>query len=182
MLKNIFIKSGILLIVAGLSIISFQNISLFINDYNNDIDNSKKIVTTITEDYKSFNVIANKCKEDMVVVSSHLDLYYEDFYNQSLLILENIRTVEEDINSSLSLSHSLIDNCKYDLNNQEVESMCTTFSINYKSMINSYVKMIDEYNEVVSLYNKYAVENKKEVVSLYLIDNNNEMYKIYNNI
>ena len=45
--------------------------------------------------------------------------------------------------------------CKYDLNNNSMNSKCNNFKKNYIRMIDSYKKMIIVYNDVLNSYNEF---------------------------
>jgi len=166
MIKKAFIGVGILLICIGFCIIGYKKFSFLYDSYMADIDKSKEIVTIVDNDYKEFNSIISGYKEDIVLVSNSLAVYYDEFPNKNESILNNINNVKIKLESVNSINERMFDNCKYDLNNLLMEQQCETFSVNYNSMIDAYIEMVSEYNNFVEKYNEYAINNGKIVVPL----------------
>lgn len=135
--------------------ICVDKVSANINDYYADINRSKEIYTAVESDYKEFVSSASGVKSHMVDVSDSLDVYLEEFPNKESLIVEKIQVVDEDINSLKEISLRIIDNCKYELNNNAMENKCNNFILNYNRMIESYKVMVSEYNKVIDSYNNY---------------------------
>lgn len=146
---------GLVLIIVGFSLIFVDNVSAGINDYYADVNKSKEIMFTVFEDYVKFENGAIDIKNEIVDVSKALDIYLEDFPIKESLIVEKINIVENDINNINLTSLELINMCKYDLNNNSMNSKCNNFKKNYVRMIDSYKKMIIVYNDVLNSYNEF---------------------------
>lgn len=182
MRKNYFIKIGILLIFIGLIIVSYKQVSSYISLYNEDIKRSNEILVSINNDYSSFNEVVPKYKENVVVVSKSLNVYYDEFLIKNTTILKSIETVNNDLESILFEAERMSNNCKYDLNNEMMKQKCNNFVINYKSMVDVYSAMIKQYNGVVMQYNSYATKNGKQNIMVYESDLEDKLYDIYNNM
>ena len=167
MIRKLFIIVGVLLICIGVGMIGYEKLSFLYDSYIADVDKSKEIVTIVDNDYKAFNSMVSDYKEDIVLVSKSLDVYYDEFSSKNENILKNINNVKLKLESISPINDRMSINCKYDLNNLVMEQQCDMFSINYNSMIDAYVEMVSEYNNFVEKYNEYAVNNGKGVVNLF---------------
>lgn len=167
MIRKAFIGLGIVLICTGFIIIGYKKFSFVFESYIADVDKSKEIVTIVNNDYNEFNSVVVGYKNDIVLVSNSLDVYYDEFLAKNEKIVNDINNVKFKLEGLSSINDRMSINCKYDLNNLLMEQQCETFSINYDSMVNAYIEMVNEYNNFVEKYNEYAINNGKNVVALY---------------
>lgn len=179
--NNIFIKLGILFIAIGLVVFPLKVVCAYINDYNKDVERSREIAKSINDNYEVFNNYVNEYKEDILKVYGLFDVYLEDFEAQNTSILFNISNINANLDKILAVANVLYKSCYYDLSDNLLESKCDMFHVNYKGMIDSYKSMIDNYNDIVNLYNFYALKNGKFLLSLYVINLNDDFYIIYDN-
>ncbi len=167
-LKMLFIHSGFVFIILGISIICIDKVSANIKNYYDDLEKSKEIQKSVNEQYQVFKEGASKVKSSIGVVSSSFNFYLEEFDTKNIEILEKVSNVEKEIEELNETAKLLTNNCKYNLNNNVMNNECSSFKINYKNMISSYDEMVEKYNSVIDYYNEYAKKNNKEIVNKYL--------------
>ena len=181
-MKGFFIHTGFVLILIGLSIICVDQVSANINNYYADLEKCKQIVKSVDINYTKFKDGANKVKDAIGDVSLSFDFYLDDFESANSVIKKKIIIVEQEIENLNMTADSLINSCKYNLNDSFMDSECNSFKINYGNMISSYNEMIEQYNKVIKYYNDYALENGKHSEQLYISNLGDEVKLIIDNI
>lgn len=144
-----------------------DKVSASIKDYQDDIDRSNEIVSSIDKDFSEFLIIAEDVKKDILDVSKSFDFYLNQFLDKNIELMKKVGNIEDKINSLNELSNRMIENCKYDLNNSSMDSKCSSFEKNYVNMIASFKTMVDKYNSVVDTYNAYAKRKNVKAASLF---------------
>ena len=179
--KNFFIRLGILFVLLGFILISIQEVSAYIKNYNEDVLMSQKIASSIDFNYESFQDSIIGYKKSLEDTYELFDLYLDDFEVINKKILSQIELVNHWLEKTYSYSFVLYDSCQYDLSNKLLKSKCNNFYLNYVGMIDSYKKMINKYNDIVSLYNHYISDSGKSSISLY-DSYNQDLYLLYKHI
>lgn len=177
--RKLFIVLGTLLISIGFFIVFWKDVSFKVDVFNKDVEKSREIVRTVNYDYNIFNKIVVPYKEEVVKFSNSLDFYYDNFAQKNGSFLESIDNIKSYIIDSVPIASRMLDNCKYELNNEIMSQQCSIFSINFKAMIDVYSDMIVEYNKVVEKYNQYAVSVGSQTISLYVNLREDEFYRLY---
>ena len=163
-MKKVFIHLGLLFIIFGLSILLVDSISSSLNSYYNDLEESKKITDNINNNYNLFKEKSINVKDNIKDMSISFDFYLDEFDEKNVGIIKKINDIEDEIIEITNISIELGNDCKYELNNKNLDNKCNNYKINYKNMIDSYNEMISVYNEVIDSYNEYQKElNKFEV-------------------
>ena len=144
-----------------------DNVSASINDYYTDLEESKKIVDNININYNDFKEKSIEVKDGIKDISTSFDFYLEEFDTKNKDLLIKINNIENSIIEISDISIKLNSECKYDLNNKNLENKYNNYKINYKNMIDSYNEMIDVYNEVINSYNEYQKEEENNQVEKY---------------
>lgn len=181
-MKGLFIHTGFVLILIGLSIICVDQVSANINNYYADLEKSKEIVKSVDDNYSKFKEGAKKVKESISNVSLSFDFYLDEFETANADIKEKIIIVESEIENLNVTANSLIDSCKFNLNDIQMDNKCSSFKMNYGNMINSYDEMIEQYNKVIKFYNEYALSNGKQIKELYISNLSDEVISIIENV
>lgn len=163
-MKKIFLHIGFLFIITGISILLIDNVSASINSYYNDLEESKKITDNINNNYNLFKEKSINVKDNIKDMSISFNFYLDEFDEKNIGIIKKINEIEDEIIEISNISIELGNDCKYELNNKNLDNKCNNYKINYKNMIDSYNEMISVYNEVIDSYNEYQKElNKFEV-------------------
>lgn len=181
-MNKICIHIGVLFIIAGFSLMCINVVSASMKNYYADIDKSKEIVKNVDKNYKLFKQNAANVKDSIIQVSKSFNIYLSDYMKKKESIVEKINLVEKNIQQLDNISLELVSDCKYNLNNAEMNQQCSSFKINYKNMISSYNEMIDEYNYVIDSYNGYAKNKKKKQAEKYENNLGENVVKILNGI
>ena len=166
-MKNLFLHLGFIFIISGLSIVCVDKVSESIKDYCNDVDKSNEIVEQIDSNYKVFKEKSLDVKNSIVDVSKSFVIFLEDFPSINSEIELKVQKVENEINELSSTTDLLLDYCNYDLNNQVMNNQCSSFKVNFISMIDSYEEMLKVYNSVIKEYNDFSKTNGRESIDEY---------------
>ena len=166
-MKKLFLHIGLLFIITGISILLIDNVSASINGYYSDIKESKKVLDNININYNLFKEKSLNVKDTIKDISVSFDFYLEEFNEKNIDIVKKINKVEDEIIEISNISIELDDNCKYELNNKNIDNKCSNYKINYKNMMTSYNEMINVYNEVIDSYNEYQKELGRVEVNNY---------------
>lgn len=178
-LRRLCFLFGFVLIFVGIFIICSKEINVMLDSFNIDVKKSKNIVTTVNNDYNSFNEVINLYKSDVIIFSNMLNFYYDEFTQKNVVILESINKLKKRLQDVVPIAKRMLDNCEYELNNNVMVQQCNNFSINFKSMVDVYSNTIQKYNSIVEKYNEYALSNGRSVSTLYENDKNDEFYVLY---
>lgn len=166
-MKNIFVHLGFLLIILGVSLIFVDSVSASINNYYDDIEESKRIIKNVDTLYEQFKEDAIDVKNGIVDISKSFNVYFDDFDKANKSITEKIENVKEKINQVNVVATDLINNCRYQLNDINMNNQCKNFKINYTNMMSSYETMVDQYNKVITSYNNYATRKGKVSIAIF---------------
>lgn len=140
--------------------------SASIKNYYEDIEESKKIINDVDTLYNDFKKSAVDVKNGIVDISKSFNIYFDDFEKVNKEIKAKIENVQELINKTNVVSNELINKCRYNLNDSEMNNQCKSFKTNYVNMISSYKNMIEQYNKVITSYNNYAARKGKVSVAM----------------
>ena len=165
-MRNIFIHLGFIFIFFGISLAFVDHASASIKNYYDDIEESKKIIKKVDYYYDEFKNDAIDVKNSIVDVSKLMNVYLDDFKKANVKINEKISLVKEKLDKINITSNELINNCRYDLNNKNMNNKCQNFKTNYLNMYSSYESMIEHYNKLVESYNNYAKKKGKGNIEL----------------
>jgi GTP1/Obg family GTP-binding protein len=157
---------GIILIICGVSLLCIDHVSANISSYYADVEKSTSIINSVNYNYSVFKEKAYSIKNDISDVADGLNSFYEDFINVQYDIDLKMSRIKDEIDSLSLMSKDLIDNCSYNINDDNTKTQCNNFYTNYLNMINSYEKMIEEYNYYVNSYNKYAYYGDLDTIEL----------------
>ena len=167
-MKNIFLHLGFLFIMFGISIIFIDQVSASINEYYDDVNKSNEIIDEVGINYSLFREKTLIIKDKIVDVSKSFNIFLDDFLGKNVEILEKVNDVEKEINSLSDTTNDLINYCQYELNNNVMNTQCSSFKTNFTNMINSYEEMIKVYNDVIDTYNNYSIQNDLATVDNYV--------------
>ena len=148
-----FVKLGILLIVIGFVVTSYETVNGLVKGYLNDVNLSKEVVASINLKYDIFSNDIDRYKNNLNDLYSSYNIYLEDFINSKSDINNNIETINVNLVEILNTANDLNNYCRYDINESVKKEKCNIFKKNFKNSIDSYHKAINEYNRIVSLYN-----------------------------
>ena len=147
---------GVLLILCGVSLLCVDHVSANINDYYADVQMSTSIIENINSNYSNFKEGAYNVKKSISEVADNLKCYYEDFAGVYEELALSVSKVKNDIDDLTRVSTEIIQDCSYDINDENMMLQCKNFNTNYLNMVRSYEKMINEYKEYIISYNEFA--------------------------
>ena len=117
-----------------------------------------------TEPEKPYILTKMTKSDDKYILSA--SVHFDDFEKVNKEIKAKIENVQELINKTNVVSNELINKCRYNLNDSEMNNQCKSFKTNYVNMISSYENMIDQYNKVITSYNNYAARKGRVSVAM----------------
>ena len=173
-----FVKIGILLIIVGFIVTSYETVNGLVKGYLDDVNFSKEVVSSINTKYEVFTSDIDRYKNNLDDLYNSYNIYLEDFINSKSNIKDNIETINVNLVEILNTANTLNDYCNYDINASIKEEKCNVFKKNFKSSIDSYHKAINEYNRIVSLYNSRVLRHKKSL-EFYSSPIDEELNKLY---
>ncbi len=164
-MRKIFLHLGFLFIIAGISIICIDKVNASINRYYYDVEKSRQITESVSEDYLTFKDTALNVKEKVENVSKSLSVFLDSFEEENIKIVGMINDIEKDINGLDELKNRIKENCGYNLNDVNMKNKCESFDLNYGNMITLYDDMLVQYNKVLKSYSEYKEIEFNEYVS-----------------
>lgn len=164
---SIFIKLGIFFIASSFVVVGAKTTDSAFKEFNNDYLLSRIIVTKTKESYDTFNEKVSKYKEDISNFYDSLDFYYDQFIEVNKTISSKAKNIEEDLKEMEEVSLDLFNNCKYDIDDEEMNNICKSYKQNLSNTVDSYEKLVTDYNDLISMYNDYASLKNKTIVKEY---------------
>ena len=153
---SVFIKLGIFFMASSLIVCGAKTTDSALKDFNNDYLLSRIIITNTKDSYTDFNEQVSKYKEDISKFYDSLDFYYDQ-----------ASSVEKDLKNLEDISLELFNNCKYDIDDEEMSKLCKSYKTNLSNTVDSYEKLVDDYNDIIKMYNDYATLRNKEIAKEY---------------
>ena len=164
---SVFIKLGIFFMASSLIVCGAKTTDSALKDFNNDYLLSRIIITNTKDSYTDFNEQVSKYKEDISKFYDSLDFYYDQFIEVDKSIRDKATKIEKDLKNLEDISLELFNNCKYDIDDEEMSKLCKSYKTNLSNTVDSYEKLVDDYNDIIKMYNDYATLRNKEIAKEY---------------
>lgn len=148
--------SIITIVFAVLLVITGYFIS-FVDGYVVDAREFRDSISLIKNSYDSYFMDLNSVASDIKNNNINNIKYYEDVKNNYVKNANILESIEEKIKDLEETSNFLLYQCNsYDYNDLDIENKCSTIDLNYKNIVNAYVKLIKNYNEKIDKYNRWT--------------------------
>ncbi len=168
------INTGLALVLLGVSLLTIDNVSAYVDSFNEENQNKAVIKETIEKDYEGFIISLKYYKEEIPNIYGFYSEYYEDLAEKEMIYSTIMKGIEEKLENTISKTSNLKLYCAHNFYESNILKKCQLYSENYGLMVESFIKLIVDYNERVEKYNNWANEHNKKALEKYtsLIYNN----------
>lgn len=153
------------IILISIPVVLVLLIIVFIGSFVKDKNDSKVAMKKVEKDYKVFanDVVEFNNHRDNIYDTIFTNGYYDNFKESYEEFNKTFKEYEKTVDKVIADSKRLSKNCDgiyyTDIN---VNKMCSIFTENYETLINSFIVDVGHYNTLVKEYNTYLKENNIE--------------------